>query len=658
MYRRNQQPCSRTSANCATTDTWYQRIAKTIILVGVVTCLITTIAKADYTSAIVVSNYSFEATPLNDNQFDFGGVYLGWDEFDLSLVPVVGTNVGPINLPAADIPSQATSGVNTLYFGNNSVRVDQTTNHLISNANKSITIGFDVGVDTGGPSYRGYHVSLYAEDGLGVKTEIGNLSSTIDGNDPAAGTFVRQSLSLSQAQLNAFAGQKIGVSLRTDALAGARDTIFDTVSLSLVNEGVNFPVKNAGFDNTTGLVGVVGPNTFDFTNAYVGWTETDLGGAPVVGTNVGPIWVANSDVPGGASSSVLALYAGNNAVRVQQTTGHSISASDASITVGIDVAADLVVADFAGYVISVYADDGLGTKTPLKTISSSVDGNNPAYGDFLRKAITLTPAEYGSFLGQKIGVSLGKENSTGRDPIFDSVTLSGTTQGAQIAVINSGFDDHTGLFDQGGDPGLGDVNDYDFTNVYTGWKEYDALGNEVAGTNVGPINVSGGDIAGGATTGTLALYQGNAGVTTQQTTDHFISVNDTSFRLAVDVGNDVIGGFGGYLISLFAEDGLGNKTLLKSMSSSGDEFAPNDDAFLTLALDLAPADFSAFIGQKIGISLGGEGGPRDLFYDSVSLTFTAIPEPTSGLLFTFATLGLLVSARRRASRSSIEVGRS
>jgi hypothetical protein len=150
------------------------------------------------------------------------------------------------------------------------------------------------------------------------------------------------------------------------------------------------------------------------------------------------------------------------------------------------------------------------------------------------------------------------------------------------------------------------------------------------------------------------LYLGNFNIRVQQTSNHVIAANETSFRLSVDVGNDLVdsGPMGGYILSLYAENGGGVKTVIKTMTASAEQFIPGEGEFLTLALDLAPSEFAAYIGQKIGISLGRENtgdGSRDPFFDSVQLTFTAvpIPEPASGLLLALGGVVAIGSARRR-----------
>lgn len=630
----------------------FRRLAAScsIILIALV-YLCQPVGATSINSSISVSNPGFDDTtglvglPGGDNSLDFTNAYVGWTEIDNTDTPVVGANVGPINVSAGDITSQTTSGPLALYQGNNAVRVVQTTNHVISAASTSFSVSVDVGNDSAGGTFGGYAITLYAENGLGAKTTIKSLTSSVDGGDPADNTYLTKTLTITPADFGAYVGQKIGVALGRES--GSRDPFYDSVGLTTTTNGVTIPVSNAGFDDVTGLPGLPGGNnSLDFTNAYVGWTEVDNTGTPVVGANVGPINVDPSDITAQTTSGLLALYQGNAAVRVQQTTNHVISPSDSSVTVGVDVGNDSV-GGFAGYVISLYADDGLGTKTTIKTISSSVDGGDPAENAYRNKTLTLSLAELTPYLGQKIGVSLTKEGA-GRDPFFDTVTLGATTQGTAIAVVNPGFDDTTGLSGP-----LASDNDLDFVNAYSGWTEVDNTGTPIVGTNVGPINIAGSDISAQATSGALVLYQGNSGVRIQQTTNHILAANDTSFRLAVDVGNDVIDGFGGYAISLYAEDGLGNKTILKTMTSSGDNFAPNENSWLTMALDLLPSEYSAYLGQKLGISLGGQGGPRDLFYDSVSLTFTSvpIPEPASGYLIVFGGLGALLTFRQRRSRA-------
>lgn len=600
-----------------------------------------------FTQEITISNPSFE-TPfsLGDNVYNFHvQTYDGWAEYDLpALTPSAAgaNNVGPYNTPASDIPEQATAGDIALYAGDTNVRTDQTTGYTIGAHNTAFTLKVDVGRDNIAP-YGGYAITLYAEN-AGVKTTIKEFkTSDAVGDDPAGGTYTALTKSLTAAELTPYVGQKLGVAFRKEA--AGRDVFYDSVALTATASGVALPVKNAGFDQTS----LGGPNSYDFVGTYNGWKEVDLAGADVVGGNVGPIWISSGvtgDILTGATSSVNGLYAGNNAVRVHQTTIHKFSSSDASITLAVDVGNDSATSPANGdYEIQIYADNG-GTKTVLKTINSAGDPSlgDPADGQFARRYMTVNAADYAAYLGQKVGISLRKASGSGRDPFFDTVTLNSVTQGTQIPLINPGFDDTSGLSISGSDT-------YDFSSSYSGWMEVDGSGTPVVGSNVGPIYV-GSDIPGGATSPNLALYLGNFDIRVQQTSNHVIAANDTSFRLSVDVGNDLVdtAPMGGYILSLYAENGGGVKTLIKTMTASAEEFIPGDGTFLTLALDLAPSEFSAFIGQKIGISLGRENtgpGSRDPFFDSVQLTFTAIPEPGSGLLLALGGVAAIGGARRR-----------
>lgn len=213
-----------------------------------------------------------------------------------------------------------------------------------------------------------------------------------------------------------------------------------------------------------------------------------------------------------------------------------------------------------------------------------------------------------------------------------------------IPVSNANFDDTTDLTSS-----LPGDNQYDFvTPLYSGWREFlvstGAPHDGLSSNNVGPINTSPGDITVQTTSGTVALYQQNSAYRVDQTTSHVISNLDVSFRLGVDVGRDTSGGFAGYRIQLYADNGAGTKTTIKSISSSVDGGNPTTNSYVRKTLELNAADFQAYIGQSIGISLQAESSARPVFYDTVTLEFAYVPEPSS--LMVLFPLGMTLIARR------------
>jgi hypothetical protein len=246
---------------------------------------------------------------------------------------------------------------------------------------------------------------------------------------------------------------------------------------------------------------------------------------------------------------------------------------------------------------------------------------------------------------------------------------------APITVINADFEDITGLDPTpSADTTFSNDNTLDL-NVSSqfggssGWKEYNSSGVATQVNNVGVINVALGDIGietpdasdnGPGSDGTnprMAAYFENSG-SLRQTTAHTISALDTSFTLSVDIGNAAVPGYRGYTIALYAFDsGTSTFTPLKTITSADSGAVnPGDNAWATVSLSLAPADFSGFTGQAIGISLGwlnvSPYNVRETFMDNVSLSFTAIPEPSSVLLLSIGGFGMIGIARQRNRRPS------
>ena len=116
-------------------------------------------------------------------------------------------------------------------------------------------------------------------------------------------------------------------------------------------------------------------------------------------------------------------------------------------------------------------------------------------------------------------------------------------------------------------------------------------------------------------------------------------------------GRDSSGGFAGYHILLYADNGAGVKTTLKAISSSVDGGNPAINSYLHKTLNLTQADFLPYVGQQIGIALLAESSARPVFYDTVTLDFEAapLPAPEPSALTILCPLGLLLVARRRST---------
>ena len=252
-------------------------------------------------------------------------------------------------------------------------------------------------------------------------------------------------------------------------------------------------------------------------------------------------------------------------------------------------------------------------------------------------------------LSERLPAGCRRQTSLGQ-LIAIALLLSSTVQDASavtIPLVNGGFDD-TSL------PG---DNLFDFLGSYNGWAEVDpgtGAANQV--TNVGPINLHPSDLTVQHESATNVLYYQEFPnvVRVDQTTTHAIGANET-YTLSVWAGNDLPPGrFGGYSISLYADDGT-TKTVLKTLS--GGDIA--DDALVQKTLTLVDdvdLDLAPYSGQLLGVGLSSLGDtylnplgnpvPGIVFYDSVNLEVNAIiPEP-SGV--TLVALGLVMFARTLA----------
>lgn len=253
-----------------------------------------------------------------------------------------------------------------------------------------------------------------------------------------------------------------------------------------------------------------------------------------------------------------------------------------------------------------------------------------------------------------------------------------------IAVSNPGFENLAGLTPNA--TNFNDENRFDFNAPsYSGWFETSPTFVSNNLSNIGPINVDRADITietpfGDSVVNTatvsdagdngdededpdanfpkMALYLDNNG-RVNQTTAHVISASDTSFTLAVDVGNDASNGGGGlgyrgYNFSLYAFDsGTNSYTLLKTASSTLAADHPlNNSWVLGKTLTLVPSDVvnwsTVAVGKRLGISLyqNGNVGNRAVFYDNVTLSY--VPEPTALYSLAMGALGVLLRRSRRA----------
>jgi len=192
--------------------------------------------------------------------------------------------------------------------------------------------------------------------------------------------------------------------------------------------GALLSLTNPGFENTNGLTSsLTVDNQFDFVKPYIGWTEYDTGtGNPSTTTsanNVGPINVAPGDISSQAYEGVLALFGGNDTVRIDQTTSHVIEGIDISITLTVAVGND-GTAGFGGYFLGLYAENSGSSHANLsgRTLISSVTGTDVADNSWALKSVTLNAAQLAPYVGKSLGIEIGKL-STGRSPFFDAVTL-------------------------------------------------------------------------------------------------------------------------------------------------------------------------------------------------------------------------------------------
>lgn len=250
--------------------------------------------------------------------------------------------------------------------------------------------------------------------------------------------------------------------------------------------------------------------------------------------------------------------------------------------------------------------------------------------------------------------------------------------GIPITLQNPGFENTTGVtFNNANDPTVENAHALSASS-YNGWAE--SAPNFSAGSNgnTGPINVSNGDIpietpfgdlvintAGVSDAGDngdedespdvnfpkIALYA-VGDVRVNQTTGYAITGLETSFTMTIDVARSNAATFRGYNFSIY-RDNAGTRTILGTLSSSVNGGDPAIDAWVTKTLTIT-GDFSAFAGQFIGASIyqdgaatGGTGGSSELWYDNVTLSYIAIPEPSSLLILTSGSIGLFLVRRKR-----------
>jgi hypothetical protein len=208
-----------------------RRASRTLTAVAAAAAL-TGAAMAD---PIALSNPGFDdTTGLGDvsgnNQYDMVSPYTGWTEVDGAGNPAGGANnVGPINVSPADLTAEAVSEPLALYQQNADVFVDQTTGHTISALDGGLTLTVWAGNDAGA-SFGGYHVILYADNGL-TRTPLKGIRSSIDGGDPAENQWLQYTLTLTPAEFLAAAGQSLGVRLGIES--SSRPVFYDDVALSV-----------------------------------------------------------------------------------------------------------------------------------------------------------------------------------------------------------------------------------------------------------------------------------------------------------------------------------------------------------------------------------------------------------------------------------------
>lgn len=114
-------------------------------------------------------------------------------------------------------------------------------------------------------------------------------------------------------------------------------------------------------------------------------------------------------------------------------------------------------------------------------------------------------------------------------------------------------------------------------------------------------------------------------------------LSNADYLLSVDVGHPI--GFGSTLGTEFTIELLAGGNLLSSFTGTGPE-----GSFQNYQL-LFDSTGSAFVGQELAIRLASS---RDQSaFDAVSLSFTAVPEPS---VFSLLVLGTVVAAARRRRR--------
>lgn len=102
-----------------------------------------------------------------------------------------------------------------------------------------------------------------------------------------------------------------------------------------------------------------------------------------------------------------------------------------------------------------------------------------------------------------------------------------------------------------------------------------------------------------------------------------------------------------FSVALYAADLLGTRTILASAEypsvGTGWEVLPYYASVTPLSYDVPPA--SAYIGQRLGVQIGASGWGGAV--DNVSVTTSAVPEPSALMMLGVSLTGLLGSARRK-----------
>jgi hypothetical protein len=159
------------------------------------------------------ANFDHDYLPA-DNQFNFSNPYPGWAE----VAPATGLgnesyNVGPFNCPPSDLSGQLSTESNVLYYQQapESVRVDQTSQHVIAASDRAFELSVQVGNDLAPGRFGGYRISLYADNGA-TKT----ILKTLSGADVLDDSLVERTLTLTDdvdLDLAPFVGQRLGLAL-------------------------------------------------------------------------------------------------------------------------------------------------------------------------------------------------------------------------------------------------------------------------------------------------------------------------------------------------------------------------------------------------------------------------------------------------------------